>query len=58
MRTRRFGDTDLEASEIGFGTWALGSTWWGDVTEADGERLLDRALELGITFFETGDAYG
>jgi len=58
VRTRRFGDTDLEASEIGFGTWALGSTWWGDVTEDQGERLLSEALELGITFFETGDAYG
>jgi aryl-alcohol dehydrogenase-like predicted oxidoreductase len=58
VRTRRFGDTDLETSEIGFGTWALGSTWWGDVTEADGERLLNQALDLGITFFETGDAYG
>ncbi|HEX2372301.1 MAG TPA: aldo/keto reductase [Solirubrobacterales bacterium] len=58
MRTRRFGNTDLEASEIGFGTWALGSSWWGEVTEDDGERLLLRALELGITFFDTGDAYG
>ena len=58
MRARRFGDTDLEASEIGFGTWALGSTWWGEVSESDGERLLLEALELGITFFETGDAYG
>jgi aryl-alcohol dehydrogenase-like predicted oxidoreductase len=57
MRTRRFGDTDLEASEIGFGTWALGSSWWGEVTEADGERLLGLALDLGITFFDTGDAY-
>ena len=58
MRTRRFGDTDLEASEIGFGTWALGSSWWGDVSQAEGERLLKEAFELGITFFETGDAYG
>jgi aryl-alcohol dehydrogenase-like predicted oxidoreductase len=58
VRTRRFGNTDLEASEIGFGTWALGSSWWGEVTEDDGERLLLRALELGITFFDTGDAYG
>ncbi|MGH2964368.1 MAG: aldo/keto reductase [Solirubrobacterales bacterium] len=58
MRTRRFGDTDLEVSEIGFGTWALGSNWWGDVPESAGERLLNEALELGITFFETGDAYG
>ena len=58
VRTRRFGDTDLEASEIGFGTWALGSTWWGEVSEEAGERLLLEALDLGITFFETGDAYG
>ena len=58
MRTRHFGDTDLQVSEIGFGTWALGSTWWGDVSESSGERLLGEALELGITFFETGDAYG
>ena len=58
MRTRRFGNSDLETSEIGFGTWALGSTWWGEVTEDHGERLLNEALDLGITFFETGDAYG
>jgi aryl-alcohol dehydrogenase-like predicted oxidoreductase len=58
VRTRRFGDTDLEASEIGFGTWALGSTWWGEVSEESGERLLLEALDLGVTFFETGDAYG
>jgi aryl-alcohol dehydrogenase-like predicted oxidoreductase len=58
VRTRRFGDTDLETSEIGFGTWALGSTWWGEVSEQAGERLLLEALDLGITFFETGDAYG
>ncbi|MGH2962269.1 MAG: aldo/keto reductase [Solirubrobacterales bacterium] len=58
MRTRRFGNTDLEASEVGFGTWALGSSWWGDVSEEDGERLLLRARELGVTFFDTGDAYG
>jgi aryl-alcohol dehydrogenase-like predicted oxidoreductase len=56
MRQRRFGDTDLHASEIAFGTWALGSDWWGKTD--DPERLVARALELGITFFDTGDAYG
>ena len=48
----------MEASEVGFGTWALGSTWWGNVSEEAGERLLLEALELGVSFFETGDAYG
>ncbi|MGZ5308985.1 MAG: aldo/keto reductase, partial [Solirubrobacterales bacterium] len=39
-------------------TWALGSDWWGEVSESEGERLLGLALELGVTFFDTGDAYG
>jgi aryl-alcohol dehydrogenase-like predicted oxidoreductase len=56
MKQRSFGDTDLTASEIAFGTWALGSTWWGDTDDAD--RLIGRALELGITFFDTGNVYG
>ncbi|MEA2399109.1 MAG: hypothetical protein QOK25_2665 [Thermoleophilaceae bacterium] len=56
MRQRPFGDTDLRSSEIAFGTWALGSDWWGKTD--DPSRLIGRALELGITFFDTGDAYG
>ena len=56
MRTRSFGTTDLQCSEIAFGTWALGSDWWGETDSPD--RLIGRALELGIGFFATGDAYG
>jgi aryl-alcohol dehydrogenase-like predicted oxidoreductase len=56
MEQRRFGDTGVYTSEIAFGTWALGSDWWGKTDEPD--RLIGRALELGITFFDTGDAYG
>jgi aryl-alcohol dehydrogenase-like predicted oxidoreductase len=56
MRARRFGTTDLETSAIGFGTWALGSDWWGE--HEDPDRLVARAIDLGITFFDTGDTYG
>jgi aryl-alcohol dehydrogenase-like predicted oxidoreductase len=56
MQRRRFGATDLETSAIGFGTWALGSDWWGP--HEDPGRLVARALELGITFFDTADTYG
>ena len=58
MRTRSFGITDLRCSEIGFGTWALGSNWWGEVSKDSGVALIRRALELGVTFFDTGDVYG
>jgi aryl-alcohol dehydrogenase-like predicted oxidoreductase len=58
MKRRRFGSTDLECSEIGFGAWALGSDWWGEITSGEGENLIERALGLGITFFDTGNVYG
>jgi aryl-alcohol dehydrogenase-like predicted oxidoreductase len=58
VKTRTFGTTDLCCSEIGFGTWALGSTWWGKVTSGEGRNLLARALDLGVTFFDTGNVYG
>ena len=56
MRRRTFGSTDLETSAVGFGTWALGSDWWGEHEAPD--ALVARALDLGVTFFDTGDTYG
>jgi aryl-alcohol dehydrogenase-like predicted oxidoreductase len=58
VKTRSFGTTDLRCSEIGFGTWALGSNWWGKVTSGEGVNLLRSALDRGITFFDTGNVYG
>lgn len=58
MKYRRFGTTDLTASEVGFGVWTVGTPMWGITDEAIGIRLLRRAFELGITFFDTADVYG
>jgi aryl-alcohol dehydrogenase-like predicted oxidoreductase len=56
MERRTFGTTDLETSAIGFGTWALGSDWWGE--HEDPDVLVAAALDLGITCFDTADTYG
>jgi len=58
MRYRSFGDGDLMASEVGFGVWTVGTPMWGIKDETVGIRLLRRALNLGITFFDTADVYG
>jgi aryl-alcohol dehydrogenase-like predicted oxidoreductase len=58
MKYRRFGRSDLIASEVGFGVWTVGTPMWGITDEAVGIRLLRRALELGITFYDTADVYG
>ena len=55
---RTLGRSGVEVSEIGFGAWTLGLDWWGKVTAEDARRLVDRAIELGITFFDTADTYG
>ena len=56
MQYRRFGDSDLVVSEVGFGTWTLASDWWGVVEDKQG--LLHAALDAGITFFDTAPVYG
>ncbi len=58
MRTRTFPGTDLTVSEIGFGVWTVGTTWWGIKDEATGLALLTRAFDRGITFYDTSDTYG
>lgn len=58
MRQRKLGQTDLEVSVIGFGAWAIGGQQWGSVDDRNSEAALLRALESGITFFDTADVYG
>ena len=58
MRTRRLGQTGIEISELTLGTWGLSGEAYGPVDAAERDRVIDRALELGITAFETADVYG
>lgn len=58
MKTRRLGRTDLQVSEIGLGTWALGSSVYGDVERAASETLIQGSIDKGITFFDTAPLYG
>jgi Predicted oxidoreductases (related to aryl-alcohol dehydrogenases) len=57
MRTRTFGRTGREVSEIGFGAWAIGSAW-GKVDDEAARAALHAALDAGITFIDTADVYG
>lgn len=58
MRYRPLAQTGVMVSEVGFGVWTVGTTWWGITDEAVGVRLLQRAFDRGITFFDTADTYG
>ena len=41
-----------------FGAWTLGTSWWGEVSDVDAMALVRRAVDLGVTFFDTGNVYG
>ena len=62
MKMRRLGRTGLLVSEIGFGGWAVGGNGWGnsygDTDDAVSQAAIRRALELGVTLFDTADVYG
>lgn len=57
MEYREFGRTGWKISAISTGTWAMGSLW-GPVKESDSLAALNRAVDLGVNFFDTADVYG
>ncbi len=66
MHYRKFGNTDLLVSEIGFGAWAIGgpamigstAIGWGNTNDEESIKAIHAALDAGINFFDTADIYG
>jgi aryl-alcohol dehydrogenase-like predicted oxidoreductase len=56
MNYRRFGRTNWEVSEIGYGMWGMGG--WSGSDDEESLRSLQRAVDLGCNFFDTAWAYG
>jgi aryl-alcohol dehydrogenase-like predicted oxidoreductase len=58
--------TGQHVSALGLGCWAIGGPWtfdgqpagWGDVDDQESVRAIREAVELGVTLFDTADAYG
>ncbi|MBN2878866.1 MAG: aldo/keto reductase [Clostridia bacterium] len=57
MNYRILGKTNYKISEVSFGGWAIGGTW-GDVDDTTSMEALEKAVEMGINFFDTADVYG
>lgn len=58
MKYRPLGNTGIQVSEVGFGTWGLGGDAYGPTDDVESRRALARALDEGITFYDTSDMYG
>jgi aryl-alcohol dehydrogenase-like predicted oxidoreductase len=57
MEYRELGRTGWKVSAVSFGSWAIGGTW-GPTDDAESLAALQRAVEMGVNFFDTADVYG
>lgn len=57
MKQRRFGKTNKMVSEIGLGTWQLGTKWGDPFNRQEAMAILEMAYEQGINFLDTADVY-
>lgn len=58
MEYRPLGGTGLHVSSVGFGVWTVSTGMWGITDPETGRSLLRKALDLGVSFFDTADVYG
>jgi aryl-alcohol dehydrogenase-like predicted oxidoreductase len=59
MKYKKLGKSGIKVSEIGFGAWIIGLDWWGKkIDDDEAIKMLKRAYDLGINFYETADMYG
>ena len=58
MQKRKLGTSQLEVSAIGLGCMGLSFGYGPAVSKQDGIRLIRAAVEQGVTFFDTAEAYG
>ncbi|MCP4629505.1 MAG: aldo/keto reductase [bacterium] len=59
MQYRTLGKTDISASAVALGTWAIGGgPWWGDSDDNESIKAIQAAIDAGVTLIDTAPAYG
>ncbi|MCW8347064.1 aldo/keto reductase [Vibrio sp. ZSDZ65] len=58
MQTREIGQSGIEASVIGLGTWAMGGWMWGGTDEKASIDAIHASLDNGVSLIDTAPAYG
>ncbi|GEN52620.1 aldo/keto reductase [Halobacillus faecis] len=58
MKKVKLGRSDVEATRIALGTWAIGGTGWGGTDEEQSIETIKTAIDKGVTTIDTAPAYG
>jgi myo-inositol catabolism protein IolS len=58
MEKRKCGKSDIQISVLGIGCWSYGGgDYWGPQTQSDVDAVVHKALDLGINYFDSAEAY-
>lgn len=57
MEQRKFGKTGRMVTEIGLGTWQLGTKWGDPFNHQEAMRILEATYDSGVNFIDTADIY-
>ncbi|HPS54640.1 MAG TPA: aldo/keto reductase [Sedimentisphaerales bacterium] len=61
MKIRKLGNTDLNLTTVGLGTWAMGGPWqfgWGPQDDSQAIAAIHKALDMDINWIDTAPIYG
>ena len=59
MQYRTLGKTNISASAVALGTWAIGGgPWWGDSDDNQSIKAIQAAMDAGVSMIDTAPAYG
>ena len=66
MNKVRLGNSNIEISRVGLGSWAIGgpcfdngkALGWGDVDDNQSIRSIRKGVDLGVNYIDTANIYG
>ncbi|MHB2150098.1 aldo/keto reductase [Calditrichota bacterium LG25] len=58
MEYRQFDKSEQKVSRLGVGTWGMGKTMWIGADDKESKRVLHKAIDQGINFFDSALVYG
>ena len=58
MVYKNFAGSNEEVSLLGFGCWGIGKSMWIGAEDSESKKALHKAIEQGVTLFDTAYVYG
>ena len=58
MQYKKLAKSDIEVSQLGFGSWGIGKTFWIGAEDNESKKALHKAIDSGVNFFDSALVYG